>query len=417
MPDLKSILFKYRFHFLLMLVSLIWISLFNFLIQSDLQQFISPDAVSYQVSAKNLYVFHRGDQYRPILMALIYGVPYLFGFGDSAIYNFSIFINLFCWLGSLLLLLEILSHFVKPKVAFWLTVVSIFFVGINAQIFELATECVYLLFITATCYFLARYCKTESFQFLCFALAIVVLSMLIKPGSKFLAIIATVIFIKEIIFNYGSRFAWLIYGSYALVLVQCAGLKHQFGNFTLSYIDAVTYYDYLGAKAESLETGEAFKTVWKRRADFIYSQDFPDQKTIASADFIHQLKSHSGSFFKAYLDNLIENSTTGSLRLRKYQNIKAEVYFTEIKTLVINISKYTNAILSIVGFLLSLLFLIQWKRYTSDLIFAAFFIAYIILLSGISCSEGDRFSIVTFPFVIVLIAKLIGVKRKDWSVG
>lgn len=413
MPEVKPILSRYRFHLLLLLAALAWIVLFDWLMQCRLQPFISPDAVSYQESAEKLYVLFRADAYRPLLMAFITGIPYVFGGDDSSVYAFGDLTNLLCWLASLLLMLEILNQFLKPKIAFFFALPMVFLVGINILVFELATESIYLLLMVAACYFLTRYYKTESFKFLCIALSIIVLSMLVKPGSKFLAIIATVFFIREIIFNYSSRFAWLVYASYFAVFLQCTAIKMQYHNFTLGYIDAVTYYDYLGAKAESQQVGKPFKKVWLERATYIYSRPYPEQKQIAAQDFLSQLQTNTGQFFTAYLSNLKENATHGSVNICISENIKRKDYFNKIKTLVFNVSILQNWSLSIVGFLLSVLLLWRRNRSGKAFLFPAFFVLYIMLLSGISCSEGDRFHVVTFPFTILLIANFAVQKRKD----
>ncbi|MFT3796797.1 hypothetical protein [Flavobacterium sp.] len=405
MPNLGNSFRKYQFHLLLLGIGLVWISVFDHLLQLHLQTYISHDALSYQQSAENLYVYHRGHNYRPMLMAALTGIPYLFGGGNASVYLFSYGLNWVCWLGSILVLFEILRFFLKPKFAFVFTLASIFLVGINALVFELCTEIIYLFLILSAVYFLFKYQRTEVFKYLAFALSLLVLSMLIKPGSKFLAILLTVYFVKQLVFNYGSRFAWLLYGSYFLVLVQCAGVKYQFGNFTLGYIDAVTYYDYLGAKAESLRTNQTFETVWKQRADYIYSLPNPEQKVIASRDFTDQLQYNTAHFFRAYFYNLGENASTGSVKIAILENLQGKVNHGTIKTLGYTISEWQNRLLSIVGFLLSVLLLLRFKSTEKPLLVTAFFVIYIMLLSGISCNEGDRFHIVTFPFVLMLISQ------------
>ena len=412
---MKPFIVKYQFHLLLLFIGLVWIFLFDYLTQSCLQSFISPDAKSYKEASEKLYLLHSGDQYRPLLMALITGIPYIFGSSDDGIFIFSNIVNLLCWLGTLLVILELLNQFLKPPIAFAYALLCVFLVGINALIFELATENIYLFFIVSAFYFLTRYYKDKSFKFICIALALLVLSMLIKPGSKFLAIIATLYFLREILINFRSKFAWLIYGSYFAVLIQCCGIKYQFGNFTVSYIDAVTYYDYLGAKAESLRLEKPFKTIWKERANFIYSQPFPQQKEIAAHDFFDQLQSNTSNFFKAYFLNLTENATSGSTNIRRLEKLKQSNYFKNIKTLVFNVSMLQNIIISTAGFLLALFFL--WKRNHIEkaFLFPAFFVLYTMLLSAVSCSEGDRFHVVAFPLVIVLLAKFAATKRTDFG--
>ncbi|HMI06575.1 MAG TPA: hypothetical protein VK528_03440 [Flavobacterium sp.] len=412
---MRLFLHTYKYHLLLILVALIWIEAYNFLVQAGIQTEITLDASNYQESAKNLYIFHRGHNYRAILMALINGIPYVFGASDAFIFEFSDWVNLFCWLGSLLFFLEILNNFLKLKFAFLFAAAMVFFMGINALIFHLETECIYLFFIVAAFWFLMKYFNTKIFKHLAAGVSLIVLSMLIKPGSMLLGVLFTLFFIREIYRNYRSKFAWLIYGSYFLVMVQCTGVKYQFGNFTISYIDAVTYYDYLGARAEALDSGKAFKEVWKSRADYIYSLDMPEQKIVAAADFKKQLFSNTRHFFEAYFINLAENATTGSISISPNVNLKHTGYFDIFKALVFNISEWQNEIFSVLGILLSCYFL--WKKrsiYNYEAMMGIF-ILYILFLSGVSCSEGDRFNVITFPFAVVLLAKFISEKRASVS--
>lgn len=413
----KTFFDKYRYHLLLLLIGWLWMQLFDFVLQGRLQTYISPDAESYIDSAKNLYLYLRGHNYRPMLMAFINGLPFLFGATSDAIFPFAYWGNLVCWLGFLLLLFEILKHFAKPKIAFLSALPCVFLVGINAMVFELATEIIFLFFAMAALYFLTRYYQTEQFKFLCLGLSVLVLSMLVKPGSKFFAILLTLYFIKPIVFNFASRYAWLIYASYFAVLVQCAGMKYQFGNFTISYIDAVTYYDYLGARAESLQSGKPFKQVWLERAIYIYSKPCPEQKQIAKADFLHQLQSNTLGLIRAYGINLVENSTTGSIQIELMKNVKQTDYFSKYKTLVYSMSKWQNRMGTLLGILLSVWAILRFRNKQNPLAIVGALVLYTMLLSGISCSEGDRFHVILFPLVMVLVAKWMVERKKVLASG
>ena len=184
----KPILIKCRYHLLLILIGLLWIEAFRVLTQIDIQGIIYYDSASYLNSAKNLYCFATGHAYRPMLMAMINGVPYLFGFSDPDIYNFSYFVNVFCWLATSLILFEILKEFLSPKYAFACALLSVFVIGNVGFIFHLLTENIFLLFMMSGFYLLVRYYKTNRFLYLSMALSIFILSMLIKPGAKLLGI-------------------------------------------------------------------------------------------------------------------------------------------------------------------------------------------------------------------------------------
>jgi hypothetical protein len=402
---------KYKFHILLIIIGLLWIFLFDALTQMASQGIIYPDSFSYCESAKNLYVFHRGHNYRPILMAVINGLPYLFGGNDASVYAFSFYVNLFCWLASSLVLFEIGKSFLKPKTAFVVSVLFLSTLGNMAYVFHMLTENIYLFFILTAFYFLLKYYKTKAFKWLSISLSIFILAMLVKPGSMYLGIVLSLFFIKEIIRNYKSKFALFFYGSIFLVLVQCAGIKHQFGNFTISYIDAVTYYGYLSCRAESLRLGTEYIQENNPRGVAMYHLPMPEQKKRASEDLKKQVTTNTINLLKAYVIDLTDNTKSGTTAIMDCKNVKGNSYFGA--GILFWISKWQNRIFSIIGLVLAVFYF--FKSYKKEMFFSlmAFFILYIILLSGISCSQGDRFHIITFPFIFLLGAKWLSRKKPE----
>jgi hypothetical protein len=404
---MKSLLIKYKYQILISIIGLIWVGLFNFFIQIDSQGIIYPDSHSYQNSAKDLYFFYKGHYTRPLLMAFITGLPYLFGANDTTIYSFSHYVNLLCWISFLIVLYEILKEFLTNESAFIFTIISAFFVANTASIFHLQTESIYMLFMVFCFYFLLKYLKHNTFWFLSISLSLFILSMLIKPGSKFLAILFTAYFFRELIKNYKSKFSLFIYGSLFAVFVQCAGMKYQFENFTISYIDVITYYDYLGAKAKAFQTKEDFNDIWLSRAEYIYSQDPDEMKIIAQNDLKQQLTNNKYNLIKAYVLNLFENATNGNICIDDCKNKANTSYFNLSKSIISALAVWQNCLFSIISLFIGFYYLI--KCYRNEVIYSliAFFILYTILISGISCSEGDRFNGITFPFTLILIAKFI----------
>jgi hypothetical protein len=402
-----------QFHLLLIAIALGWLAVFAFLSQIDGQGIIYPDSTSYLESAKNLYVFHRGHNYRPLLMAAINGIPYLFGFGDAAVYEFGFYVNVFCWMISAIILFELAKDFLKPKAAFFVALLFLSTLGNIAYVFHLLTENIYLFFIISAFYCLSKYYKTKIFKWLSYALAIFILAMLIRPGSMLLGIAMVLFFIGEIIRNWRSKAALLFYGSIALVLVQCAGMKHQFGNFTISYIDAVTYYGYLGSRSESLSQGKQYIQENNPRGIAMYNLPMPQQKTLASADFKKQLTENTGSFFKAYGIDLLDNTKSGTTALMDCKKANDHIF---LGAELFGVSKWQNRLLTIIGFALALFFFLRGYKSEPLYFLMAGYILYIMLLSGVSCSQGDRFHIVTYPFVLLLGAKFFkkqSIKKAD----
>lgn len=398
---------KYKYHLGIVFMALGCVQVFDFLTQIGAQGIIYPDAASYHEAAKNMYVFLDGHNYRPILLAAIQGIPYLFGASDDAIHAFSYYQNLIFWIGFFLVVFALLKLYIKPKKAFLFAVGGMFFIGNLPFVFYLFSEIIYMFFMILGFYFLAQYDRKNMFRDLAIALAIFILAMLIKPGSMYLAIVFTLYFIRRIIRNYKDKFAWFIYGSLGLVVIQCAGLKYQFGNFTISYIDAVTFYGYIGERATALKEGDNYQ----KRAD-IYSYPCPVQKQMAAADMKDQLFNNTENLIKAYSQNMYENATMGSLCLLDCKNVKARSDFDFWQALLYDISVWQNRIFSIVTVLLSAACLIMYCRRNPWIAFLAFFILYNLILSGISHGEGDRFNVITFPFALILLAILLKDKTK-----
>ncbi|MES2746732.1 MAG: hypothetical protein V4648_00040 [Bacteroidota bacterium] len=403
---------KYKYHFFLILIGLSVIAVLNGLIHFDAQNLIYPDSESYYEAAKNVYVYHIGHNYRPMIMAAINGIPYLFGCSDAFIYEFSYYVNLFCWLATALVLFEILRSFLSDKIAFLFALLSFFFIGTIVLIYHLLSENIYTLFIVLVFYFLLKYYKTKSFWSLSIALSLLTISMLVRPGSKWLAVLFLLFYSKELLRFYKTNAALLLYGSWLLVVIQCAGIKYQFGNFTISYIDSVTYYNYLGNKAVAYKNGAEFNMATDPRTHYIFSLQPSQIQEEAKRDLLHQLRTNSEGLLFAYCSDVYDNTISGSYPLTECRNIENTSYFPFWKNLLFIISQWQNRIFTILGILLATFYF--FKSYKKETFFSliAVYIGYIIGTSGISCSQGDRFHLVVFPFVLILLAKWFADRRK-----
>ncbi len=403
---MKSVLLKYKFQVFLFIFGIFILTVVNHVLQLDIQNHIYPDSESYYEAAKNVYIYHTGHNYRPIVMAAINGIPYLFGCSDAFIYEFSFYVNLFCWLATALVLFEILKSFVSEKLAFVFALCSFLFVGTIALIYHLLTENIYTLFIVLVFYFLLKYYKSKSFWQLSLAISILILSMLVRPGSKWLAILFLLFYMKEFIRYYKSKAAFLVYGSLLLVTIQCAGIKYQFGNFTISYIDSVTYYNYIGSKAMAFKKGKEYDMSKDPRTFYIFSLKPTQIQEVAKKDLINQLQTNSGNLFNAYCSDVYDNTISGNIPLSDCKNVKYTSYFIFWKELLFTVSQWQNRIFTILGLLVASVYF--FRSYKKEVYFSliSVYVLYIVASSGISCSQGDRFHLVIFPFVLVLCAKL-----------
>lgn len=409
---MKSFLPKYKYHLLIVLVGLCCLETLDFLLQLDKQTLIYPDCSNYLESAQKLYLKFTGHYYRPMLMAFITGIPYLFGSSDAGIFKWSFIVNMFCWLSTSILLFEILKHFVKEKAAFWFAILPFFILGNIILNYHLLTENIFVFFTILAFYLLFQYYKTTKFWYLSLALSLILSSMLIKPGAKFFGIMMVLFFAKEILSNYKHKSMIFLYGSLLMITIQVVGMKVQYGDFTISYIDGVTYHNYICSKAECFKNGKEYEQLSNPRAEYLFSLDFTDQKKVALEDLKHQIKTNSSNMVKAYFSDVIENSKTGNACIEDLKNYENKPDFSFWKTHIFDITKWQNRIFTLLAILLSAFFLYKNFKKERAYFLVALFITYIIVLSGISCGQGDRFHLVTFPFVILLLAKYLSETKR-----
>src|SRR6218665_400268 len=398
---------KHKYVFLIVVTALCELAAFDWLLEFRKQSIFLPDSTNYMDAAQKLYFDFSLHHFRPLLMALVSGIPYAFGCSDFAVLQWSFFLNICCWVVTAILVFKIISFFTSEKTAFFFSLFSLFFVGNVALTYFLLTESLYTVFIALGMYLFFRYYKDKKFVFLSLALSVFILSMLIKPGSKFLAVGLCLYTIVAVYRNYRNRSVFLILASFILVAFQLIGMKKQYGDYTISYIDGFTYYNYLGSRAVAIEKGKDFDAVSYERASIIRNLDFSVGKKAVFSDLISQIKEDPIPLAKAYFINVYDNIKPGNSVIGAAKNLNHSPYFESVKQLLYNISKWQNRLFTILRFLLGGYFVI--KKYKSDkaITITAFFILYIIGTSGISCGEGDRFHLVPFPFTMVLIAKFI----------
>lgn len=413
---------RYRYHFFLILIGMSLLTVINGLFHLDAQGIIYPDSGSYFEAAKNVYVYQIGHNYRPMVMAAINGIPYLFGGTDPDVYVFSYYVNVFCWLLTGLILFEMLKEYVSARMAFLFTLLYFFSIGTIVLIYHLLSENIYTLFIMLVFYFLQRYYQTirdnqnktdaKAFLFLSIALSTIVLSVLVRPGCKWLALLFLLYFFNEIKRFYKTKAALLIYGSLFMILIQCAGIRYQFGNFTISYIDSVTYYNYLGSKALAYQQGRHYDMATDPRTHHIFSLEPPQIHEEAQRDLWMQLKTNKKGLLYAYGSDLYDNSISGSYPLSECKDVMGTPHFDFWKQFFFVLSQWQNRILTIMAVLLATFFFFSSFRKEPFFSLMAVYIGYTIATSGISCSQGDRFHLVVFPFVLYLLAKWLSDRKR-----
>jgi len=408
MNHLINFISKYRFPVLIIALGIAWIALLNVLLQLSDQTFIYPDSFSYFDAATDLFVKLRGHCYRPIGMAFFSGLPYLFGANGTAIFGWSFYVNVACWLISALLIYAIVRSILNQKWAFYAGLLYLLCVGPATICFHLLTENIYTCLLLVFVYGWLRYQNTQKYAFLAMSLSVLLFSMLVKPGSKFLAIGVLLYCIKIIYNQRKARVSWLIYGSLGLIAVQLTGMKAQFGNATLSYIDGITYHNYLCTKAVCYQEGVPYHQINNERAAYLHQFSLPERKVIAAADLKQQLTHNTLNLFKAYCSNVWDNTISGSPYIQDCENRNQGPSFSVTKSVLFSVSKWQNRFFTSIGLILALYTIVRYKHAGKTAVMTSVVLLYTVVLSGVSCSQGDRFHLVIYPLALILAAYFCG---------
>ncbi len=399
---------KPKYEYLLFFIAII--GTFFFLDVIQLKVHLSPvgDDTTYLLAAKKIYFQGLASDDRPILIALIDGFPFLFGFPSPVVVNWGIFVNYCCWFSTVLLIFKIIADQLNRQIAFLSSLFFLFCIGNLAIVFNFLSESIFIFILVLSVFFANKYFKTNNPNFITLGIALLVFAILIKPMSIGLVLIYALFFFSKLKSVLWNKFSGLILVGLSMIFFQMYSLKQQYGDYTISYIDSITYYNYLGAKADCFRKGIEYLPGKNERALYFSKFSSHEQRKIANDDMKAQIKDNTFNLLKAYLFCMYSNSSKGSFIVSECKNEAGTFYFDAFQFLFKAISKIQNIVLTIVGVLLSLYSLtINRKNQTVFNRMISVIILYIFFISAISCFQCDRFHIVFYPLVIMLLATYV----------
>jgi len=399
----------------LFFIALVWTFLFSTLLQ--LTPAFSPlgDDGSYLLAAKQLYNQHLFNDSRPIFIAALQGFPYVFGASDATVIGWSLFLNFVCWWFTISLLYLICATRFSSQIAFKTALFFIFCIGNSAVCFNMLSESIFICSLVAAVYTLNLSFHKGKEKHKATTIALLLAAVLIKPVA--IGLVVLVVF-----FSIKSYKKWLFVPSGLLLVlplffigIQLQGLKKQHGDYTLSYIGAYTYYNYLGAKADCLQKGIAFIPGENVRAKKFTPLSPHQKKEIADADFNQQLLHNSVNLSKAYAFCLYSNSSKGSYIVSSCSNKKQTHIFKIAHWFFKACSKLQNIVYTFFGLVLAGFFLMKRQRGTPFQQIVSLQLLYLFFIAGLSCYQCDRFHIVFFPLTLLLAASYWGNKSKTMN--
>lgn len=398
-------IYKFKYDYLLVLIAIAWALFFSFVLQ--LQPHFNPlgDDATYLYSAQIFYKYGSIDNTRPVLISIIFGLPYLFGFSSFTVIKWGLILNFIAWIFTAIMLFKIVALQFSRKTAFVCALVFLFCIGNLAHSFRFLTESIFIFFLTSAIYFLQRFFVFNQPKNITISIAILLFIALIKPIALVLAIVVFVYFIqlwKRIVSN---RFLPFVFLAMACIFYQMYSVKKRYGDFTISYISSITYYNYLGCKAYCYKNNIEYLPGNNKRTQEFIKLNPHQMKQIASADFKNQLKNNFPNLCKAYLFCIYSNSSKGNYIVSQCNNHQNTFYFEFFRFLFKAISKMQNILFTCIGVVLSAYFIVKFNLKKSFYAIVSWILLTLFFISAISCFESDRFHIVFFPIVIVLSLK------------
>lgn len=397
---------KIKYEYLLLLIAFFWILLFSYTIQLTPGFSLLGDDFSYLYSSKLLYQEYSLDNTRPLLISAIYGLPFLFGFNKEVVINWGLGLNFICWFATILLIFKIIVSNFNRKIAFYGALVFVFCIGNLAHSYRFLAETIFIFFIVCSLFFINKYYKTNNVKYITIAMTLLLLNTLIKPVSIGVFLVLLLFFIPKLKAILINEFSILMLVSFGLIIFQMYSLKKEYGNFTLSYISSITYYNYLGAKADCYKKNIDYLPGITERTKAFNKLSSSEMKTVSQNDLINQLQENKLNLFRAYLFCMYSNSSKGNYIVSECKNSANTVYFSAFQFVFKAISKLQNILFTIVGVLLSFRMLYKYKKENKFYLIISIFLLYLFFISAISCYECDRFHIAFFPIVFILVINL-----------
>lgn len=382
--------------------------------------YITPDSYSY-IEASNMFF----DKFKPH-PTRPFGYSFILGLINLVYENpsrdqyiaYSILINLVSWVGSIVLLKKTLSIYFTDKVSFWLTLFSTLSIGNIAIVFQLLSESITVFFLSLISYFIIKYNKSKEFKYLIFAVTGMNLTILVRPGFLYLGIISSLILITILMYKRqvkNKEMSFFIL-SITLIAFQYTMMYKEYGKGTVSFIDKITWYYYLGAESQASKFETTYRSVRESRYLEHSKKSYKELSEISNKDLIDQIKNNFPNVIREWMRNLKQNSYVGAYgikKAKKVHKINSNETYLFTSNLLYKISTMQNKFY-ILLFLLSLLMVVMNLFKTNVAIYIlTTIISYVILTSGISFSQGDRFHCILYPLILILFLNLI--KNKSYA--
>jgi len=389
-----------------------------------------PDAQSYVNAGKYFWLQQKLHFFRTWGYPLIAGLPLVFTENENTARAFLILCNFIFFTGSVLLLFHIIQETANKILAWIGSILFLLSPGIVFIQFAVLTESLFIFISLLAIRYFQLYTRNAQPKYLVWFYLFICYAAAIRPIYFYLCIILLpwlfVIFYRR---KFNWKFPTAIAGIFILfILLPMFAMKRSYGVFTFTHNSGYVLYHYIGSYAASIPGSTQIKMYDSfDKAEKALDARYGVQKTedilwtkrdsLYRSEFKQLLRTKFKSFLVAYIFNLKENATSASHFLPL--NAKSNKANHNLATL----SKWENMAMSIIGFLLFPCFIffgfVQVLRkkgnnlFREQNVFVAILGLVLMAFGALSFWQGDRFSIVYYPMVLILVAAVLQTFNKQ----
>lgn len=368
--------------------------------------YLLADSYSYLEAGKNFYLHFEVHPIRPLLYPLLIGWPFMLGLSMEVVIYFAIFLNVLCWIALLGVCYKSLRLFTSEKQSFYGSLIISLCFGLTAMVFQPLTEVPFTLVSLTSIYFLLHYQKTPLPKYLIYSLTLFLLAVLIRPGVLYPAIFFLLIGGWKLRHDLSKPIQfWPLFVAIGLLGFQFFKMNQQFQTFKISNIDGITWYTYAGAQVEASErSGKIEETHLKRSKQIRNEQNWKDKNQLANTDLKEKIVNAPFIVSKVISANVLSNLSGKSNAIEALKKRNSSSFFKHLKNFFLILSRLANVFFGIALFVFIPFTLIIKKAQMNFFTWALLiYLFYSILVSGISFWQGDRFSLVCYPVLILFL--------------
>ena len=375
--------------------------------------FIPSDTSTYIDASNMLYDEMKPHPTRPLGYAFISGIPKIIypNIGENNYIMFGVFVNLLAWVGTIILFYKSLTIYFTNKVSYLFTFGFIFTFSGLSHIFWMLNEPLISFIISLITYYLLKYNKNQNHKYLILSTTLLNLSILIKPGFYYLGIFAslgTIIFILWIHKGVRSKKMFRCFViSILLILVQNISIYRNYEKFTPSFISNTTWYYYLGAESFSTANNIPLKNVIELRRIKLSDKPFKIINQICREDLKSQMINHPHIVLNEWIHNIIENTFSSSSILKVIEKRDENRLTSTFTSLLYTVSSFQSFFFVVIYLFSVVMILKDFVSYNLAIILLLTIITYVVLTSGVSFWQGDRFHYFLYPTIITVFILLI----------